>query len=260
MVTRLAPMDLLIQRIGRLWRHENRSRPAGCNEPELTIIAAPEAGFSAVPGQDLRNLFGKSGRVYAPPYVLYRTLETLKTRLARGDVLDLPMEVRSLLEETYAEVGEKPGSEALQLLEETRERRALLEDCARGAVSYGGGESDEKAEEASTRYIEYESSPVLLVETEELRNAPTDPVQMALWLEERVVRTQHPPVAPALSESLEAPSALRRFAARSAEYSSMPALLFGDGPLTNVSHEPLKDGGWTYSKDRGLSRSGAKVH
>lgn len=260
MVTRLAPMDLLIQRIGRLWRHENRSRPAGCNEPELTIIAAPEAGFSAVPGQDLRNLFGKSGRVYAPPYVLYRTLETLKTRLARGDVLELPMEVRSLLEETYAEVGEKPGSEALQLLEETRERKALLEDCARGAISYGGGEPDEKAEEASTRYIEYESSPVLLVETEELRNAPTDPVQMALWLEERVVRTQHPPVAPALSESLEAPSALRRFAARSAEYSSMPAFLFGDGPLTNVSHEPLKDGGWTYSKDRGLSRSGAKVH
>jgi CRISPR-associated endonuclease/helicase Cas3 len=84
MISEIAPIDLLLQRSGRLHRHRVRA-----NEPEVQVLT-PEPG-----GRE----FGGTGRVYSP-YVLLRTLEILGT----GIVVRLPEDMRSLIEQCYGEV------------------------------------------------------------------------------------------------------------------------------------------------------------
>lgn len=100
-VSDLAPTDMLLQRVGRLWRHERPHRRATAPEfwirlPELTATAD---------ARELTKALGRSARVYAP-YVLLRTLEVWRTK----SELRLPANIRPLLEATYAEPGEQEPS------------------------------------------------------------------------------------------------------------------------------------------------------
>jgi deoxyuridine 5'-triphosphate nucleotidohydrolase len=71
MISELAPIDLLLQRAGRLHRHRQYSRPAGFERPVFTVI---------LPGSDApKNLdkrYGVSGLVY-DPFLLYNTEQEL---------------------------------------------------------------------------------------------------------------------------------------------------------------------------------------
>ena len=82
LLTDLCPIDLIIQRIGRLWRH-NRSRSGA---PVVHVIN-PE-------GDD----YGSHGKIYAP-YLLARTQETL----LGYETLALPEQTRDLIESVYAD-------------------------------------------------------------------------------------------------------------------------------------------------------------
>ncbi len=88
MVSEVAPVDLLIQRVGRLHRHE-RPRPAPLAEPRLLIIR-PDEGKN---GPD----FGKSRFIYEP-YLLLRTWEPLQTQRTWR----LPDDAAALIEAVYA--------------------------------------------------------------------------------------------------------------------------------------------------------------
>jgi CRISPR-associated endonuclease/helicase Cas3 len=93
-VSDLAPSDMLLQRIGRLWRHERLHRLATAADfwvrlPQLS------ATFDAT---QLKKALGRSARVYAP-YVLLRTAVVWSGR----NELFLPNDIRPLLEATYAE-------------------------------------------------------------------------------------------------------------------------------------------------------------
>jgi CRISPR-associated endonuclease/helicase Cas3 len=101
-VTDLPPMDLLIQRVGRLHRHREHDamRPPKMNQPRV-LITEPER-----PG-DVPH-FGMDERVYEY-YVLLRTWLELKNR-ERDDklVLELPTQTRELIEAVYAGENKMP--------------------------------------------------------------------------------------------------------------------------------------------------------
>ena len=109
-VTDLAPIDLVLQRAGRLWRHARKSRPVF--EPVLLVAGlAGDEPFS----------FGKPlwwGAVYRED-VLLRTWCLLRTRQS----LTLPDEIDTLVQAVYEEQVEIPES-----LQERLEKSLIAED------------------------------------------------------------------------------------------------------------------------------------
>jgi CRISPR-associated endonuclease/helicase Cas3 len=97
LITELAPTDMLLQRLGRLWRHERKNRPVGkvariCILEETNSL---EEFHSMEPAAIIKSL-GSKAKVYAP-YVLLRSLEVWQSQL---EIL-IPSGIRSLLEATY---------------------------------------------------------------------------------------------------------------------------------------------------------------
>lgn len=88
MHTDLAPIDLVLQRIGRLHRHPRR-RPHGFAEPRLVVHAPSESARNAL-------RFGPSRWVYDAG-TLFVSHEILASRPS----LRIPADIRALVEETY---------------------------------------------------------------------------------------------------------------------------------------------------------------
>lgn len=98
LVSRFCPTDMLLQRLGRLWRHGRRTaRPASARREACLLHPSLEEAVA-----DPARAFGASGRVYAP-YVLCRSLELWHDR----ERVRLPDDIRPLLEATYAAREEK---------------------------------------------------------------------------------------------------------------------------------------------------------
>jgi CRISPR-associated endonuclease/helicase Cas3 len=117
LVTDLAPTDMLLQRMGRLWRHARPQRP--CAAPELHVLLTESLAaldLRTASAQQLKAAFGPTGRVYAP-YVLLRSLAQWQARTS----LALPVDIRPMLEATYAEWPDEPAA--------WRELRAQLESA-----------------------------------------------------------------------------------------------------------------------------------
>ena len=91
LVSKIAPVDMLLQRLGRLWRHDNdqRNQTAIC---EMWIIA-PELSHAVLHPD---KSFQASAKVYSP-YVLCRSLEVILTKKQ----IILPNDIRDLIESTY---------------------------------------------------------------------------------------------------------------------------------------------------------------
>lgn len=96
LVSDLAPMDLLIQRAGRLWRHEarNAERPAGLKR-ELVVLSP---STDVVPGASwLSEVLPKTGRVYRHLGVLWRSAKVL----GKTGATVTPEGLRKLVEAAY---------------------------------------------------------------------------------------------------------------------------------------------------------------
>ncbi len=97
--TDLAPADLLIQRAGRLWRHQRSSRPVA--GPELLVIS-PEA--VAEPGPDwLRSTLPGTAAVYRDPALMWRGARKV---FGRGAIITPDRTCAPLIEDAAA--GEEP--------------------------------------------------------------------------------------------------------------------------------------------------------
>ena len=97
LVTDLAPIDLLIQRAGRLWRHR---RPERKGRPELLVVG-PEPVADADEGWFGRT-FARAAYVYRDHARLWLTARVLE----EASVIDSPGGLRALVESVYGEDAE----------------------------------------------------------------------------------------------------------------------------------------------------------
>jgi CRISPR-associated endonuclease/helicase Cas3 len=88
LISDLAPIDLLLQRRGRLHRHQ-RDRPLGLGQPKMVILAEE--------GDGVLRIDQASALVYAP-HVLLRTWLALRRH---GATLTTPDDVEALIEAVY---------------------------------------------------------------------------------------------------------------------------------------------------------------
>lgn len=97
-ITDIAPIDLLLQRFGRMFRHE-RARPAGMSRPEALLLIP--TGEMTAPVKSGKRWFAPSSlkgfsEVY-DPLLIYRTMQALSTL----EKIALPEQYRGLVEEVY---------------------------------------------------------------------------------------------------------------------------------------------------------------
>lgn len=112
-VSEIAPIDLLLQRMGRLHRHA-RQRPPGLESPHFILLC--DADRVGPPPES----FSKSNEHVYERYVLLRTWLALRGR----DNIDVPAEIESLVEMVYGESiqdGEDGWHEALGAARERME-------------------------------------------------------------------------------------------------------------------------------------------
>lgn len=233
LVSRLAPFDLLVQRIGRLWRHADTPRPAACTRAETMILKDP----SDDPDCPFPSF------VYYP-YVLARTYEVLRS-LPTDRAQPFPGSVRELLERVYEkrDESENPVMHRLQTeMEEDSERKIAAAESAET-------NRQSEREEPLTRYIELPTHEVLVIRKSELDPIPENPGELAVWAEERILRSERV-FSGCTCKSWDGwPEKVRHFFQSAGRFSSMPLRLLEEermiDPLTGNS-----DG--RYSKKFGL--------
>lgn len=161
LVTAFAPTDMLLQRLGRLWRHIDtpRHNSATC---EAWLLAPDVDSAIAQP----YRAFGSSAWVYAP-YVLCRSLQVWQ----QLQQVQLPTDIRALIEATYVK-REEDGDMARWLHELDHGRpqcpgqarhlgRIAMQQRARIGLASGGKTRSDV--DAPTRYSETDSHDVLLL-------------------------------------------------------------------------------------------------
>ena len=94
MLTELAPIDLLLQRAGRVHRHRSRIRPKGMEKPVIHVILPDQSADS-----DLEKRYGINSYVYAP-----LLLNNTENMLKAGKSIRVPRDVRDVIEKVYANV------------------------------------------------------------------------------------------------------------------------------------------------------------
>ena len=159
LVSRFAPSDMLLQRIGRLWRHENL-RPAPARREAWFLVPDLKAAIEHA------DLFGDSAKIYAP-YVLCRSLQVwhdLKN-------VALPLQIRELIEATYVERTEQ--GEMQNHKSKLEKERVKLRQLALVGLSKAG---TTQPENVSTRYSNIDNVQVLLLRSYQIGEIATEVV------------------------------------------------------------------------------------
>lgn len=155
LVSRFAPTDMLLQRLGRLWRHDETPRNVKAIS-EAWLLTPPLEKAIESP----RAAFDSTAYVYSP-YVLCRSLEVWQGMKE----VSLPEDMRELIESTYKVRAEQ--EKMAQWLHELDEGsrynkgRNALHQLARITLAETGNTLPESR--AQTRYSEADSFEVLLL-------------------------------------------------------------------------------------------------
>ena len=103
LVTELAPTDMLLQRIGRLWRHDRQKRPV---QNACLYIINENASIEEFKNMDAKTIIrtlGNKAYVY-DAFILLRTLQLWQ----KHSTIILPTQIRELIEETYQAQNNEP--------------------------------------------------------------------------------------------------------------------------------------------------------
>lgn len=159
-VSDLAPSDMLLQRLGRLWRHPRGNRAAA--QPQFWV-RLPE--MTATDSKLLKRQLGRSGRVYAP-WVLLRSASVFATHTT----VTLPTNIRPLLETTYAAPRPDEPAAWKELHEELeREKQQLALNAAAAMRVLGRPAAEDDSAEALTRRAGAPTTDTLLLAAAELQ-------------------------------------------------------------------------------------------
>jgi CRISPR-associated endonuclease/helicase Cas3 len=167
LISELAPMDMLLQRMGRLWRHLNE-RPATIrpvDKPEIWIVREEKdlAELKHASSDQLAKILGAKAKVYQP-YVLLKTYETL--HLYRFNSINLAdhngnSDIRDLLQLTY--LNNQNDSESWKTLADDMKGTEFAEKqlaIANTLLFAKAALNDEEGKQ--TRIIEIDTIPLLI--------------------------------------------------------------------------------------------------
>ena len=112
MLTALAPIDLLLQRMGRVFRHEDTPRPASHSQASVSVMIPEESGN-----------YGASAYVY--PECLLKTAQRL---LMNREVIRIPEDLAPLVQQGY-DPSAAPEEDAKQWMEK------LVKDAVEAGAS-----------------------------------------------------------------------------------------------------------------------------
>lgn len=136
LISDLAPVDLLLQRAGRLWRHQRAARPEA--EPCLYVIS-PEP--VEAPDKTWLRDFRGTAAVYRDPALLWRSCREVFAR----PVLNLPADMRPLVEAVYAPDADVPdgltGQNAIATGKGAAARGVAWQNLLRWEEGYAAGET-----------------------------------------------------------------------------------------------------------------------
>lgn len=105
MITELAPTDMLLQRIGRLWRHEREQRPVDAARFRIIKEEKSLEEFRNMGPKAIIEALGGKAHVY-DSFVLLRTLQLWESYPS----VVIPLQIRELIEATYKDRDDDPKS------------------------------------------------------------------------------------------------------------------------------------------------------
>jgi CRISPR-associated endonuclease/helicase Cas3 len=154
LISDLAPTDMLFQRLGRLWRHPERTnRPGGGPEAELLLVHPtfpPDA-------DELKCALSPHSWVY-PPYHLLRTWKVWRER----ESVALPHQLRDLLEETFGPADPSEPESWRRLADELEDIRRDMKMKAEARTRVFANPALQDEEGLQTRWGEQPASLVLV--------------------------------------------------------------------------------------------------
>ena len=138
MISELAPADLLLQRAGRLQRHERKRLPEFRGKPKLWLIKPPTDANDELIIKKNSPDFGKSGFVY-DKHILLRSWLKLKNVAE----IEIPGDIENLIEDIYDDkkMFENLSESEILMWRETLEKYQF--DC------------EKEKEQAAFRYIKH---------------------------------------------------------------------------------------------------------
>lgn len=153
MLSEVAPVDLLLQRLGRLHRHA-RLRPQGLGIPEFIVLC--DAERKGPPPET----FGKSTEYVYDRYILLRTWLALRER----DAIEVPNEIEGLVEAVYGQGVMRVGGDWLGALEEARRtmasKQSKSEEAARQLLVSTPSDPEDLIEQFNSQLIDEEDPEV----------------------------------------------------------------------------------------------------
>ena len=107
LITELAPTDMLLQRLGRLWRHDRKDDDRPVDTARLCIVKEKNSleDFRNMKPKAIIDALGGKAHVY-DPFVLLRSLDVWHGQ----NEVNIPAQIRMLIELTYEDRDNEPES------------------------------------------------------------------------------------------------------------------------------------------------------